>query len=162
MIKQIVIIFGVLLAGLNFANAHQQKESYSEILVNERSGNLEISHRFYIHDAGHAIGRILAKMQNTNKPKLSRDWQNDPVSQQYFADYLSQHFFLRQVVTSDTIQEPLALNLVGFEVEGKYFWIYQEMVVDMFLIVVQFIIQVVTNRIKKLLVVTKLLLIFYW
>lgn len=91
--------------------AHQQKEAYTNIMLNSRSGMLEISHRFYLHDAEHALQ--IATGENA-------DIIANPDSQQRFADYLLSHFSLK-------IRDRIAmLKAVGFEVEGKYFWVYQE------------------------------------
>lgn len=92
--------------------AHQQKEAYTNILLNSRSGMLEISHRFYLHDAEHALQ--IATGENA-------DMVANRASQQRFADYLVSHFSLK------ISHQPAALNMVGFETEGKYFWVYQEM-----------------------------------
>lgn len=92
--------------------AHQQKEAYTNILLNSRSGMLEVSHRFYLHDAEHALK--IATGENA-------DIVSDRDSQQRFADYLVSHFALK------IRDQVAALSVVGFEVEGKYFWVYQEM-----------------------------------
>jgi len=91
--------------------AHQQKEAYSNILFNQRTGMLEISHRFYLHDAEHALQLVTGQ---------SADLIADESSQQRFSDYLLSHFALK---AEDQLLE---LAVVGFEVEGKYFWLYQE------------------------------------
>ncbi|NMP14894.1 DUF6702 family protein [Thalassotalea sp. Y01] len=93
-------------------SAHQQKEAYSSILFNERTNNIEVSHRFYLHDAEHAIADILGS---------NSDLLSDLASQQNFATYIQKQFRLL-----DQSKNPLALGSVGFEVEGKYFWVYQE------------------------------------
>lgn len=91
--------------------AHQQKEAYSTILFNSRTGMLEVSHRFYVHDAEHALELATGE---------SADLSSDEQSQQSFADYLLSHFAIK-------VQDQLMpLNVVGFEIEGKYFWVYQE------------------------------------
>lgn len=92
--------------------AHQQKEAISTILFNSRSGNIEISHRFYIHDAEHAVKRILDKQA---------DLMTDEAAQKAFADYVVEHFSV-----SFNKQETLPLKLLGQEIAGKFFWVYQE------------------------------------
>jgi hypothetical protein len=92
--------------------AHKQKEAYTRLWVNPRSQSLEISHRFYLHDLEHAINKILER---------KADIHNNKKDQQAFTDYLQQNFQLK-----DSNQNLLQLNLIGYEVEGKYFWIYQE------------------------------------
>ncbi|NVJ50972.1 MAG: hypothetical protein HWE13_09240 [Gammaproteobacteria bacterium] len=103
------------LVAVLFANtvmSHQQKESYTQISFNERTQKLEIIHRFYLHDAEHALAQLLQ-----SKVDLTRDSQ----VQQQFAVYVEQNFALR-----DAQQNLINLQLVGHEVEGKYFWVYQE------------------------------------
>jgi len=91
--------------------AHQQKEAYTTVLFNQRSGMLEVSHRFYIHDAEHALAKATDE---------DIDLTVDKESQQRFSDYLLSHFSL--TVTDQLLD----LSAIGFEVEGKYFWVYQE------------------------------------
>lgn len=92
--------------------AHQQKEAISTILFNSRSGNIEISHRFYIHDAEHAVKRILDKQA---------DLMTDEAAQKAFADYVVAHF-----TVSFNQEGALPLKLLGQEIAGKFFWVYQE------------------------------------
>ena len=92
--------------------AHQQKEAYISLLFNERTGNIEVSHRFLLHDAEHGLGLVLDG---------AGDLSVDQLTQQNFFDYVQQHF---AVATDDN--QPIALEPVGYEVEGKYFWVYQE------------------------------------
>ncbi|KVX00096.1 DUF6702 family protein [Shewanella frigidimarina] len=99
-----------LLAGN--ATAHQQKEAYTSIVFNQRSGMLEIQHRFYLHDAEHAAQQVIDK--NT-------DLISDPVGREAFAFYAISTFSML-----DQQQHPLTLTYVGTELEGKYLWVYQE------------------------------------
>jgi len=96
----------------NDLSAHQQKEAVTRIIFNPRTENIEVIHRFLIHDAEHATKILFGK--NT-------DIIDDKKSQQQFASYVIQQFSIR--VLSG---EQLALTTVGFEVEGKHIWIYQE------------------------------------
>jgi len=91
--------------------AHQQKEAYTTILFNERASTLEVQHRFYLHDAEHAL-------QETSGESI--DLTLDEASQQLFFDYLVSHFNLRLE------GRILKLDPVGYEAQGKYFWVYQE------------------------------------
>ncbi|TKB44271.1 hypothetical protein E8M12_12440 [Thalassotalea mangrovi] len=93
-------------------NAHQQKEAYSTVLFNDRTGNLEVAHRFYIHDTEHALSHLFSG---------KADIISDPVTQQKFAEYI-QHKF--RLLNQD--KALLELGSVGYEVEGKFFWVYQE------------------------------------
>ncbi|MCO7224363.1 DUF6702 family protein [Pleionea sp. CnH1-48] len=94
------------------AQAHQQKQAISTILFNERTGNIEIAHRFYIHDAEHAVKRIV------NGPA---DLMKDKDVQTAFATYVTKHFAIKT-----TEEKVLSLKHLGQEVKGKFFWVYQE------------------------------------
>ena len=93
------------------ALAHQQKEAYTTVVFNARTGMLEVSHRFYVHDAEHALELATGE---------SADLVSNPQSQKNYADYVSSHFAIKMQ------DQLLALELIGFEVDGKYFWVYQE------------------------------------
>jgi hypothetical protein len=99
-----------LLAGN--ATAHQQKEAYTSIVFNQRSGMLEVQHRFYLHDAEHAAQQVIDK---------STDLIGDPVGREAFAYYAISTFSMQ-----DQQQHPLTLTYVGTELQGKYLWVYQE------------------------------------
>jgi hypothetical protein len=94
------------------SQAHQQKESYTTVLFNDRTNNLEISHRFYIHDAEHALAKEI---------KANADLHNDEETRKLCTYYVSENFSLK-----DSTNNLLSLKIVGSEVEGKYFWVYQE------------------------------------
>ncbi|PMG77958.1 hypothetical protein BCU84_09705 [Shewanella sp. 10N.286.51.B7] len=115
MSRAIIAISLLFIAVFSFSTntwAHQQKESYSNVLFNERTGNLEVQHRFYLHDAEHAAKRLFDS--NTDLIK-------EPVSRDAFAYYVQDKFHI-----ADDKQQTIKLNLVGTEVEGKYLWVYQE------------------------------------
>ncbi|MGM0633913.1 MAG: DUF6702 family protein [Pseudomonadota bacterium] len=108
----------VLLLMVPFAmpQAHQQKAALTQIQYNERSGMLEIMHRFYLHDAEHAVRRLL-------DPEA--DIIHDDRSRRQFAEYVTQRFALYRGNGS-----ALPLSLVGQELDGQFFWVYQELAVD--------------------------------
>jgi hypothetical protein len=109
------LIFICTLVLGSYANnslGHQQKEAYISLLFNARTGNIEVSHRFLLHDAEHGLGLVLDGAGDLNV---------DPLTQQRFSEYVQQHF---AVATDDN--GLIVLKPVGYEVEGKYFWVYQE------------------------------------
>ncbi|WP_153915522.1 DUF6702 family protein [Shewanella sp. TC10] len=111
----IAAAFLILIATMSISAkswAHQQKESYSNVLFNERTGNLEVQHRFYLHDAEHAANNLFDS---------HADLLKDPVSREAFAYYVQDKFHI-----ADDNQQVIKLNFVGTEVEGKYLWVYQE------------------------------------
>lgn len=97
------------------ASAHQLKSALTKMLFNQRSGNVEIMHRFYIHDAEHALKQLF---------KTNADLISDEDAQALFAHYVEQRFFISNQETL------IPLNLVGYEIEGKFLWIYQETPID--------------------------------
>lgn len=94
------------------AVAHQQKIAITTVLFNPRTENIEIMHRFNLHDAEHAVKAMFKK---------TADILDDKETQARFARYVANRFVL-----FNAQNDSLPLNLVGFEVEGKHFWVYQE------------------------------------
>ena len=50
--------------GHSLSAAHQQKTAVTRILFNDSTGNIEVMHRFFIHDAEHAAGVVFGGSQN--------------------------------------------------------------------------------------------------
>jgi len=106
-----LLIFSTL-AVLNISWAHQQKMAITRVELNPRTNMLEVMHRFEVHDAEHAVSEIFGK---------GADIIGSNTTQQQFAEYVAARFgvFLPNNTALD-------LKLVGFELEGKHFWVYQE------------------------------------
>ncbi|MFT4938028.1 MAG: hypothetical protein ACI88A_001051 [Paraglaciecola sp.] len=94
--------------------AHQQKIAISTVLFNPRTQNIEVMHRFNMHDAEHAAREIFGK---------NADIIDSEKTKQQFSDYVNQRFEMH----SENGQL-LALKPVGYELVGKFFWVYQETV----------------------------------
>ncbi|RLA04226.1 MAG: hypothetical protein DRQ47_03720 [Gammaproteobacteria bacterium] len=92
--------------------AHQKKEAITRIIFNQRTSNIEIIHRFAIHDAEHASKKLFG---------TSFDILGNTFSQKHFADYVAKNFSLKNLSG-----DPLTISEVGFEIAGQYLWIYQE------------------------------------
>ncbi|MFT5521867.1 MAG: hypothetical protein ACI9IA_002473 [Enterobacterales bacterium] len=92
--------------------AHQKKEAITRVIFNERLNNIEIIHRFSIHDAEHAAKMLFGK---------STDLIDSPDSQEQFANYVLENFSI-----SKNAETPITLTSVGFEIDARYIWIYQE------------------------------------
>lgn len=107
-----------LLACLCFSSvfAHQQKSTFIEVLYNQRSGYMEVSQRFDLHDAEHAVQQLFDSRADIFD---SRDTQIS------FYEYAVQNF---SVERSDG--SPISLENLGFEIEGKFFWVYQQAPLD--------------------------------
>ena len=109
----LLTLFGLVISqGTGQVWAHQQKEAITTVLFNTSTGNIEIMHRFLLHDAEHAV-KLLRK-----SPANIIDSADDRV---WFAEYVSQRFSLR-----GGDQDSLPLRLVGQEIEGRFLWVYQE------------------------------------
>tara|TARA_R110000822_G_scaffold88052_2_gene204280 strand:+ start:2018 stop:2512 length:495 start_codon:yes stop_codon:yes gene_type:complete len=106
----LLIIVSLLIAAPSMA--HQLKSSVTTVLFNKRTNNIELMHRFYLHDTEHAVAHLF-------KGKV--DIISNKIDQQRFAKYVESHVALQTLNG-----EPLPLNLVGAQVDGKFFWVYQE------------------------------------
>lgn len=92
--------------------AHQLRSAITKVLFNPNTGNLEVMHRFYLHDTEHAVKALFDK---------NADIINSADTQELFTNYVSQRFFIKPLNG-----EELRLNLVGHEIDRIYFWVYQE------------------------------------
>lgn len=99
------------------AGAHQLKVALTSVALNARSGEVEVIHRFYVHDAEQAV-HLLGGMQG--------DIQRDADLRNAFARYVGRHFVL-----ADESGTPLPLTLVGAEIDGEFLWIYQTLPGDL-------------------------------
>ncbi len=108
--KRLILL---LLAGVLCAPVlgHQIKSAITTVLFNPNSQNLEIMHRFYLHDAEHAVHHIFGK---------NADIIGSEDTRAAFANYVMERFAIQNG------QEPLSIAPVGFEVDGKFLWVYQE------------------------------------
>ena len=112
-LRNIVFVSVLILSFLSAdAQAHQLKQAITTVLFNPRTDNIEVMHRFEIHDAEHAVTQILGSSANII---------DDTSTQQNFSQYVVERF----AMFNEDKQE-LMLTLVGFEVDGKHFWVYQE------------------------------------
>ena len=112
MIRQSLwLLLSVLLCFGAPLQAHQMKTAITKLLFNDRSGQLEVMHRFYLHDAEHAVKHLQGKAADIHQQEAARA---------QFADYVATHFSL-------TLNgEPLQLKLLGSELDGRHIWVYQE------------------------------------
>ncbi|MEO1101575.1 MAG: DUF6702 family protein [Pseudomonadota bacterium] len=94
------------------ALAHPQKVAVTQILFNDRTDQLEIAHRFALHDAENAAAQM---------SDVRPDLIGSAKARQDFAAYVVGGFSLR-----DGDDRPIALTLLGTEIEAGYLWVYQE------------------------------------
>lgn len=114
------------------ASAHQQQEAFTTILFNSRTGNIDVMHRFYLHDAEHVAGEISrAHINAEREKKLAKkrvDIISDDDAQTAFGLYVADHFALRLEVKPESV-EKLDLTYIGQEVDGKFLWVYQQIAI---------------------------------
>jgi len=105
----------ILLATLLFAPllaAHQQKESITRLLFNPRTGNIEVMHRFLLHDAEHAMRNLFGEAVNLLDSPADRD---------RFERYVHARFSM-----VDQHQVGITLTPVGNEIDQQFLWVYAE------------------------------------
>ncbi len=99
------------------AGAHELKAALTEVLYNPRSDQLEVAHRFIIHDAEHAIAATTGRQVDLAFDADARD---------AFAQHVANHFTLakgdRQIID---------LTLLGSQIDNGYIWVYQEAPLNM-------------------------------
>src|SRR5210317_945521 len=96
------VLVTMLLLVLPYALAHQQKEAITRVLFNPRTANIEVMHRFLLHDAEHAVKQLL---------DADADILNSESTRKSFADYVYAHFSM-----SDQDGNPINLAPVGHEI----------------------------------------------
>ncbi|KPZ58244.1 hypothetical protein CWC16_01010 [Pseudoalteromonas sp. S3776] len=106
----LLIIVCLLVAAPSLA--HQLKSSVTTVLFNKRTHNIELMHRFYLHDTEHAVAHLFDG---------KADIISNKADQQRFVDYVESHVALQTLKG-----EPLTLSQVGAQIDGKFFWVYQE------------------------------------
>ena len=118
-VRRAALRFGGVLLGLlvlSIGEAHQQKNAVTRILFNENTGNIEVMHRFFIHDAEHAAGLIFGERQMLAESRESRE---------LFSSYVINRFSIEASFREGN-SEVLGLSYVGEEVDGQFLWVYQE------------------------------------
>ena len=118
-VRRAALRFGGVLLGLlvlSTVEAHQQKNAVTRILFNENTGNIEVMHRFFIHDAEHAAGLIFGERQMLAESRESRE---------LFSSYVINRFSIEASFREGN-SEVLGLSYVGEEVDGQFLWVYQE------------------------------------
>lgn len=101
-----------MLGGMVFAHAHQQRVALTSVLFNSRTGNIEVAHRLFVHDAEHAAKEIWGE-----RPDLL----DSAADQERFADYVRERFEIK-----DSDGRLLSLTPVGQEADGAFLWVYHE------------------------------------
>ena len=104
------------------AKAHEQAIGFTELtfIADAPDGDcvqdgcrFEIAHRLVIHDAESTLMNVLG---------ARADLVSDPAAQSRFEAYVADRFQLVDAASG----APIALTLLGGEVERGYYWVYQE------------------------------------
>ena len=66
------LMLGLILSA-PFSSAHQQKSAISTISFNAKTHNIEIIHRFRMHDAEHAVKHIFGKNADIIKSDKTKE-----------------------------------------------------------------------------------------
>jgi hypothetical protein len=103
----------LLILAVSPVSAHRLKAAFTTVLFNDRSGRIEVMHRFYLHDAEQVAGEIAGRGANLFE---------DPEDRQRFGVYVHERFTL-----TDGDGRRLPLTLRGTEIEGDFIWVYQAM-----------------------------------
>jgi len=96
-----VIAIGLMSA----ASAHQLHTASTTVLFNERTGNIEVIHRFFLHDAEHAVKQLFDKKADIHQLKRT---------QAQFSAYVFERFGL-QTLEGKTLE----LSEVGYDVAWR-------------------------------------------
>ena len=107
-----ITLLAVLLLAVSQVWSHQQKEAITRVLFNQRTNNIEVMHRFLLHDAEHAVKELRNAKANILDSLDDRE---------YFAAYVHQRFTI-----TDQDGRLLPLKPVGQEIEGRFLWVYAE------------------------------------
>lgn len=99
------------------ALAHQKRTAITTVLFNDRTGNIEVMHRFLLHDAEHAVKEIRGMTSRVNILESE-------ATRAAFSKYVSERFFLY-----DQSMAVLDLTLLGSEIDGSNIWVYQEIAI---------------------------------
>jgi len=92
--------------------AHQKQVAMTTVSFNQRTGSIEVIHRFYTHDTEHAMSIISGHRVDIIMYQEI---------QEAFGEYVHRNF---QLLGQDRNQLPL--SLVGVEVDGHYIRVFQE------------------------------------
>ncbi len=108
--RAVLLVAALLLAAP--LHAHQQKEAITRVLFNARTGNIEVMHRFLLHDAEHATRALFGEAFDLLSSAEDRD---------RFEAYVHERFSM-----ADQDDVNLALTPVGNEIENQFIWVYAE------------------------------------
>ncbi len=101
---------------ISLSFAHVQKTAVTRVFFNPATENIEVMHRFLIHDAEHAAQQLFGAGQDLLGSEDSRT---------LFSSYVINRFSI-DAELSDGASVPLELEFLGTEIDGQFIWVYQE------------------------------------
>jgi hypothetical protein len=111
-----LVVFVFLSFNLSLSFAHVQKTAVTRILFNPETSNIEVMHRFLIHDAEHAAQQLFGAGQ---------DLLGSEESRMLFSSYVINRFSV-DAGFADGSMQALNLEYLGAEIDGQFIWVYQE------------------------------------
>ena len=116
--KALLILLSVLLfCGLASKTlAHEQKAALTRVVFNANTDNLEVMHRFFLHDAEHAARQLFKESINMIESADDRE---------LFANYVRNRFSI-STISENGEETALNLDYVGQETDRRFLWVYQE------------------------------------
>jgi hypothetical protein len=113
---RVMLLALVCLVFANPVSGHEQKAALTRIVFNPNTDNLEVMHRFFLHDAEHAARQLFGESINMIESAEDRE---------LFASYVRNRFSITAISNSGE-ETVLKLNYVGQETDRRFVWIYQE------------------------------------
>ena len=111
-----LVMFAFLSFNFSLSFAHVQKTAVTRILFNPETSNIEVMHRFLIHDAEHAAQQLFGAGQ---------DLLGSEESRMLFSSYVINRFSI-EAGLADGSRAALELEYLGSEIDGQFIWVYQE------------------------------------
>ncbi|AZZ96048.1 DUF6702 family protein [Pseudoalteromonas sp. R3] len=105
------LIAALALIWANTATAHQIKAAMTTVLIDPNSEQLELMHRFYLHDTEHAVEKLFGEEANLFQNASDRA---------RFAEYVH-----NTVALKDENGKVIPLSLYSGSIDGQFFWVTQ-------------------------------------
>ncbi|TMP27643.1 hypothetical protein CWB99_14425 [Pseudoalteromonas rubra] len=105
------LIAALALIWANTAAAHQIKAAMTTVLIDPGSEQLELMHRFYLHDTEHAVEKLFGE---------EADLFQNASDRARFAEYVHDTVKLK-----DETGKTIPLTLYSGSIDGQFFWVTQ-------------------------------------
>ncbi|MEC4087906.1 DUF6702 family protein [Pseudoalteromonas rubra] len=105
------LIAALALIWANTATAHQIKAAMTTVLVDSGNEQIELMHRFYLHDTEHAVEDLFGE---------DADLFQNQSDRARFAEYVHDTVELK-----DEAGQAIPLTLYNGSIDGQFFWVIQ-------------------------------------